>query len=88
MVTFKEYVNELNNNEYVALDIDNTESLYQIAMRAKTPEDLKKVMLKMKAKFDDANNIDFAKVDWDIVYSDINESSEEGFISLIEKNII
>ncbi len=83
MVTFNEFMNEKDiveskDSQHLAgLDIDNTEVLYQKAMRAKNPVELEKFMLSLKTKFPDAKDIDFNKLDWKSLYKDINESTKE-----------
>lgn len=85
MKTFKDYVietmkplEEINDNDVlVVLDINNTNKLFQAAMRTKNSEGLKKTMLNMKAQFKDGKKIDFSEVDWDNVYSRLNEKEKE-----------
>ena len=83
MVTFNEFLDnkeiilEAKDSQYfVGLDIENTEVLYQKAMRTKNAGDLKDAMVAMKAKFPDAKKIDFDEVNWKEIYSDLNESAD------------
>ena len=86
MVKFSEYLlNEAKEDDtfYASLDIENTQVLYQVAMRAKDASALEKSMVKMASKFPDAKRIDLNKVNWNSVYSDLNEAVQGSSI-LIE----
>jgi hypothetical protein len=85
MKSFNTFLQEtVNNTEvteskkdstfYASLNIENVEVLYQKAMRTKNSSELEKNMISMKNKFPDGSKIDFSEVEWDKVYTDLNEA--------------
>jgi hypothetical protein len=74
----KKFINESKQDDtyFAGLDIENTEKIYQIAMRAKDSKSLEKSMDKVKSQFPDADKIDFSKVEWEEVYSTLNEKTK------------
>lgn len=67
--------NDVKSTELVSLNVSNDVKLYNVAMKTYNSADLKKAMIKMKTKFADASKIKFDKVDWESVYTSLNEKS-------------
>ena len=67
-----EHLNEASSTQYVIDDIefDGRKHLYQPAMKTKSPQELKRVMMKMKRMFPSAHKINWDRVDWEFVYFD------------------
>ena len=73
MVKFSEYLNEKidKNTENLINKIEDDIKIYNIAMRAKDKNTLKDAILKTNLK-----DIAQDKINWDTVYTELNEISE------------
>ena len=87
MKTYSEYlIEKLDDTHFAGLDIENTQKIYNMAMRADNAADLKKSMIKMKKLFPDIDKINFDKVKWDKIFDELNENTkpEAYIVNLME----
>lgn len=68
-------ITEENSQYLVQLNIDNTKELYSIAKVSKNAKDLQSLMIAVKNKFPDKSKIDWKEVNWEEVYSALDEST-------------
>lgn len=81
MKGFKEFyeLSERDDNQFmVAMNIDNVEPLYKAAMGAKDAKELEKIIKKMKGEFKD--KVDLNKVNYEEIFTDLNESAFEDIV--------
>lgn len=74
MVTFSKFIFEKNEFD-ITYAIEKNKKLLNLAMRTNNAESLKKTMVKIKSEFQSID-IDFEKVDWKIVFIDLNENTK------------
>ena len=75
MDAFKKYIQEGNDSQFLlSLNIENTESIYKLAIATKNAEELKKVVLDNKTKLSDDKKINYEKINWKEVYAALKDN--------------